>query len=251
MKNDYYEDKTENKIKYSFNLSGSRIAFGLLLIACAILMILDAVGISLGFLSGIPAFTVFLSALIVYWFFSELFKLRLWGLFFPLAFLFMVLEKHIAKWCGLPSENIINNWLVLLAASLLAVGVALLKPKRIARFSKKDGYRKSSVKGTKTCGSSTVYVDCGDGEKTVEVSNKLGSCDVYFSSIEEYDGNKTLIVHNELGSMTINVPSGWKINSSVNNDLGSISEPYDKAQGDITINIEGTNSLGSLSITRV
>ncbi len=234
---------------FHIKLSANRLVFGLLFIACAVCIILDAVGVSLGFLSGIPAWVMILTVINLIWLFDEIIKLKLSEIFFPIAFIFMLLEKYIAKWCGLEKSNIINNWLVFLCAILLCIGAKLITPKKKFRFTKQF----SKVKSHKSsCGTaSTIYVDCASDEDTVTVKNELGSCNVYFSNVESYEGNKTLYVENELGSMIIHVPSELRIASSISNELGSVTEPEDKGNGDKVIRITGTNELGSLRITRV
>lgn len=246
-----FEKKTKKGKTAHFSIKVNKLAFGLLLIACAVLIILDSVGVSLGFLSGIPAIKLVIGALLIVWTLTELIKLRISGIFFPLAFLFMLFEKYIAKWAGLDS-NIINNWLVILAAALLSIGCSLVFPKRkkatvIYDNSNTSGY--SSNGKTSSLSASTVYIDCNTFENE-SVVNELGSCQVFFSNVDEYKGGGTLNVVNELGSMKINVPSTWKIITSISNDLGAVNEPTE-SDGDKVIRIEGSNELGSMTIIRV
>ncbi len=238
---------------FHFKLSANRLVFGLLFIACAVFIILDAVGVSIGFLSGIPAWVLILTAVNLVWLIDEIIKLKFTDVFFPIAFIFMLLEKYIAKWCGLGKENIINNWLVFLCALLLMIGTKCLTPKRKFFFTKKKEHKLSggSIHSNSHGSASTVYVDCASDEECVKVVNELGACNVYFSNVESYAGNKTLEVHNELGSMMIHVPSQWRIVSNITNELGSVSEPEDIGESDKLLRISGSNELGSLRITRV
>lgn len=244
---------TKNGNTFHVKLSANRIVFGILFIACAVLIILDAVGISLGFLSVIPAWVFILTVLNLIWLTDVIIKLKLSEIFFPIAFIFMLLEKYIAKWCGLSKSNIINNWLVFLCALLLMIGTKCLAPKRkfTFKFTKTPTFTSKSIHNNSRGSASTIYVDCESDEDTYTIKNELGSCNIYFSNIESYGGNKTLDVHNELGSMQIHVPSQWRIVTSVSNSLGSVSEPEDKGSGDKVIRITGTNDLGSLRITRL
>ena len=113
------EKTTKNGDKLKVKVKFNRIAFGLLLIACAVIIILDTAGIGLAFLSGVPSITLIIGALLLLWFLSDLVKLRISRSFFPLAFLFILFEKHIAGWLKLESENIMNNWFVLLVLNAL------------------------------------------------------------------------------------------------------------------------------------
>ena len=244
-----YETKKGNT--FHFKLPINSVAIGILFIACAVFIILDAVGVSLGFLNGIPAWTLVMTALCAIWLINDLIKLKISEIYFPIAFGFMFLEKHIAKWCDLDKDNIINNWLVFLCAVLLCIGTKALTPKR--RWSSKiNNFKFDSTHIEKnTRGASTVYIDCNDVEDIAYVKNELGACNVYFSNVETYEGNKTLNVTNELGAMNIHVPSAWKIKTSIKNELGTVNEPEDGSRGDLVLYIEGKNELGALKIVKI
>ncbi len=244
-----YETRKGNKVH--FKLSVNRIAFGLLFIACAVLIILDAVGISLGFLSGIPAWIIILTALNLVWLIDLIVKLKISEIFFPIAFIFMLLEKHIAGWCDLGKSNIINNWLVFLVALLLSIGMKCLTPKR-KFFSKKTQHFFSgpNVHSNSRGSASTVYVDCSSDDDAVVVKNELGACNVYFSNVESYKGGMALEVYNELGAMTIHVPKEWNILTNIKNELGAVTASDEQGTTDKTIFINGKNELGSVRITR-
>ncbi|MBE6582078.1 MAG: hypothetical protein E7648_02290 [Ruminococcaceae bacterium] len=243
-----YEKDFETKKgkKVHFKLSVNRLAFGLLFIACAVLIILDAVGFSLGFLSGIPAWVLILTALNLVWLIDQIVKLKISEVFIPIAFIFMLLEKYIAGWCGLGKSNIINNWLVFLCALLLMIGAKLITPKKRFKkqFSKAENHKTS--RGT----ASTVYVDCETENENVSVKNELGACNVYFSNVESYKGGMVLEVYNELGAMTIHVPKEWNIVTNIKNELGAVTASEEEGTTDKTIFINGKNELGSVRITR-
>lgn len=238
--------ETENEKNFHFKLSANRIVFGLLFIACAVCIILDAVGVSLGFLSGIPAWVLILTVINLIWLFDAIIKLKLSMVFLPIAFIFMLLEKHIALWCGLGKSNIINNWIVFLCALLLCIGAKLIIPKK--RFGKR--FSKIKHHHTSPGTASTVYVDCETEDETVTVKNELGACNVYFSNVESYKGGMVLEVYNELGAMTINVPKEWNIVTNIKNELGAVTASEEEGTTDKTIFINGKNELGSVRITR-
>ena len=74
------------KKKISFN----NVALGILLIVCAVVIILDSLGVALGFFSGIPATTLILGSLVLVWLLTNLIRLKIPGLFIPLAILFVL-----------------------------------------------------------------------------------------------------------------------------------------------------------------
>ena len=215
------------------------------------LIVLDAVGVSLGFIADIPAWVLIMTVLCGIWLIDALVKLKFHEIYFPLAFAFMFLEKNIAMWCGLKNKNIINNWLVFFVALLLMIGTRCLMPRKswISRLSefKFGGDTENSSHANK----STVYVDCRDCDDRISITNDLGECEVFFSNVDCYENSITLVVSNHLGAMTINVPFGFRIVSSIENELGAVNLPSDASSGDMTLYIEGKNELGSLKIVRV
>ncbi len=255
MNNDFEYEKdhvTKKGNTVHFKISFSKLAFGLLFIAFAVFLILDSLGVSFGVLSTLPAWVLILSVLNIAWLIDRIVKLKISEIFFPIAFLFMLLESHIARWCNLKNENIIDNGIVFLCAFLLMLGVSFLTPKgRIRIKNGKKLYYHSGVHRKNSGSASTIYVDCENSEDDVLIKNELGSCNVYFSNVDSYNGNITMNVHNELGSMTIHVPSEWRISTNISNELGSVSEPDDSGKGDKLLRINGHNELGSLRITRV
>ena len=89
-----------------------KIFFGILFIALAIGLILDAVGVMPVIIDGIGEISVFkiiLGIMLVSIVINRIFKLKIGDIFLPLALLFMLFEKNIAYTLKLQDENIINN----------------------------------------------------------------------------------------------------------------------------------------------
>ena len=230
------------------------IGFGLLLIACAVFIVLDSVGVSLGIINSIPVVTLIIGALFFAGALTSFAKLKFGEAFFMLAFTFMIFEKYIARTLELKSDNIINNWLVLLVAFLLSVGVGLIFPKSsFIRISKgKSGKRSFNYSSENSLGGATVYIDCTSFESET-VINELGGCSVYFTNIEAYSGNGVLNVENNLGGMVIYVPRQWRIQSNIDNSLGSVNVSNDAGCGEDApvLTVNGENSLGGITFKRV
>jgi hypothetical protein len=237
-----------------FNIKFNRVAFGLLLIACAVLIILDSVGVGLGFLNSVPAVTLIIGAILALWLLDRIVRLRISEIFFPLAFMFILFEKYIASWLSLKGNNIMSNWLVLLLALLLHIGFTLIIPKR-QKHGFKTVYKGGVENGSKnnshnaSMGSSIIYIDCNTFVEE-RVKNEMGSCHVYFTNVDQYVGGGVLNLVNELGSLKVHVPTGWRIESSVTNEMGGFTEPSDKDVGEKSIVINGVNELGAISIDR-
>lgn len=250
----------KNKIRFN------NVALGVLLIACAVVIILDSLGVSLGFFNGIPATTLILGSLVLVWFLTNLIRLKIPGLFIPLAILFVLFEKYIASALSLESKNIIDNWIVFVVAILLNCGFSMLLPKSSMniRFGKSiyingknsthtsnsESNHTASSKGRKnSMSSSIVYIDCSTFVSET-VTNEMGSCQIYFTNVDQYAGNGVLTVKNRLGSMCINIPYDWSVNNQISNSMSSVSDIDDGTSGGLSITLNGSNELGSLSINK-
>ena len=239
----------KKKNNWNIKIRANRLAWGLLLIACAVLLLLDACGVSFGFLEGIPFFTLLVSGLLVGFLIAEIFSARFHRAFFTIAFLFMVLEKYIAGWIGADHSNLINNWLVLLIAFLLSVGTSLLRPRKL--FRRSLGTQGAfSGNNHNTAGSSTVYIDC-TSFTTEEVTNEFGSCQIFFSNVKAYEGGGKLLLRNEFGAMKVHVPKEWKIKSSLTAEFGALFVPDDSPEDGKVIEIVGKTEMGALKVIRV
>jgi len=230
----------------------SKWFWGIGFIVAAVLILLDGTGLLLPLshsLGGVSILSVFLGLLLVAFIITRLIKGRVASIFFPLAFLFLLFEKNLAFVCRWPT-NLINNWLVLLIALLLTIGVAILFPRggrrriayrTVSRFETYGNQAECSL------GASTVYVDCAT-MSPCNIENSLGSCRVHFENPNMYAGSGVLYVENNLGSMVIYVPSSWEVKASVENNLGSVSIPPSPVTGGPELSIRGENNLGSLTI---
>ena len=114
------------KKKMKMNFYANRIFWAIILLLSAALIILDAVGTGLGFLDGIPVIKIILGVLLLAMAVREGICLDYAGVIFSLTFLFLLFERNIARWCGIESGELINNWLALLAALLVVIALKLL-----------------------------------------------------------------------------------------------------------------------------
>lgn len=230
----------------------TKIFFGILAIVAAVLLILDATDVISPLTStvgDVSVFAVVLGIMLLSFAISRLIKGKIGEIFFPLAFIFMLFEKNVSVMIGRNGEDLINNWLVLLIALLLSIGFSILFHK------KKNHHIKCCVETNipphshagGSLGSSTVYVDSANITPN-HIENNLGSCHVYFENPERYAGGATLYVENNLGAMIINIPAAWKINTSIENNLGGVTIPKNDDTERPILYIKGENNLGSLTV---
>lgn len=230
---------SENKKKS--RSAGDRIFWGLILILSATLIIFDATSIGLGFLSGISVIRIILGILCLAWAISEIIKLRLSHIFFPLAFIFMLFQDKIAEFSG--NEKIMSNWVVLLCALLLTIGTSLIfkSPKTVTKS--------SESKSKHFIGNYARYIDITESDHFF-VDNNMGKTEVFFSNIDNYLGNATLEIENNMGNTVVYIPNGINAYCNIENSFGSVTVPVEERIGK-TLNITGKNSLGNVEIKYV
>ena len=232
--------------------SRNGLFFGIILVCAAVALILDGLGISI---SGaqISAWSIVGGVLCLAWLVIEIVELKFSHIFFPLAFIFLLFEGQIAAWLGHSDPNLISNWIVLLAALLLTIGVGALGGNFKKRKKIKSGENGNVVvintnEKKNFSQASVIYVDAADLGK-YEVENNCGSIHVYIENADRYGGGGALNIDNNCGSMVVHVPKAWRVVSSVDNSLGSVKIPsHETAEGAPVLKITGENNLGSLAI---
>ena len=218
------------------------IFWGVAFICAAVLILIDGIGTGLGVLNDIPIVKIILGVACLCWVINELYRRRLSHIFFPLSFLFMLFEGEIAKLCGLETDNILSNWLLLLCALLLTIGTGIICSTPYKVFNGK--------KRNKIMGKVTRYIDCSDFTYQ-EVEINMGSCEVFFENIENYQGNGTLHIENNMASMKIHVPATWHIVETISNDMGSVKLASTGDPAGKKVSITGENAMGNVTIELV
>ena len=227
-----------------------KIFWGIGLILAAAVLLLDAFGVITPFLDvvgGISAIQIVGALLLLSFIISRIIKLKFAEIFVPLALIFMIFEKNIAFYLGLESDNIINNWLLIGCAILLAIGVGILTPKRkrekVFSFKSSSGSKHYEREG----GSATTYFDCKDFVQE-NICNRLGETVVHFENEDEYTGGGVLNVDNKLGETVIYVSSRWNVRINVVSHLGETEQVGHGDKDGPTLTINGNNALGEVLI---
>ncbi|MBQ7335417.1 MAG: hypothetical protein IJW92_02955 [Clostridia bacterium] len=238
-----------------------KLVWGIGFILAAVLIVLDVAGVLSPLASvvgDISILALLLGLLLVCFIITRLVKGKFDQIIFPLAFLFMLFESNIAILCGAANHNLINNWLLLLVALLVQIGVGILCSSRkkhyVARVQTKfNGNKQHKTYAGGSLSSSTVYVNCATMTPNC-VENNLGSCTVYFENVEHYSGNGKLFVENNLGAMVICVPVAWQVHTEIENNLGAVNAPRNDATpySDASLlTVCAENNLGSLTVKYV
>lgn len=241
----------------------SKIFWGILLLLTAAALVLYGIGESKG-VFGMPMHKMLFAIVLSAWIiskvlFSDSLRERL-KIFFPLGLLFMVLETEIAKWAGLPSEEIINNWIVLLASILADIAITVLVPRGKSKgkhfnfsfegesdhrgFGEPESYDKNRFS------ESTVYIDASKTKKSF-VENKLGETNVYYQNAENIDPSipLELTIVNHMGETNIHVPADWYIVNEMSCALGAVNTRKNIASDNqVRLIVRGDNKMGETNI---
>ena len=165
------EDNGKN-LKFEMRSRRRSIVWGVAFLAAALLLIAGAVMDTMGINAEIPFFRIALCGLLLGLVVKSLTRGAIAEIFFPITFIFMLLEDSIISWCGLAVDDIMNNWLVLLCALLFTIAAGCLFPKKLRFGVKTDGV------GGKSFGSTVKYIDCAVF-KNETVENNMGSTSVF------------------------------------------------------------------------
>lgn len=217
--------------------------WGIVLIAAAILLLLDGLHIFTFDTLGLTPFRLFLVVLCAGWLIWELVRLKLSIIFLPMGLLFLLLEAPIAYSLGYENGDIINNWIVILVVLLLTVGLHCVLPKRVG------GKKKLSMMGDfNKCGSSDLYFDSAD-LSDARISDIVGNVNVFFSNQENYPGDQTVYISDIAGRVKIHLPQTWLVITHVSDCVGCAKVPP-QAEGtyEKSITLEITDIVGRVEV---
>lgn len=201
-------------VKFKKKAKTSAIFWGIVLIAAAVLLLLDGLHVFTLSTLGLTPWRIFLAVLSAGWLLCEIIRLKIDAIFLPLGALFLLLEAPIARFLGYESGDIMNNWIVVLIAVLLTIGFHIILPR-------KDG---GNVFPEFECGNSDMYFDAAD-LSNAEVSDIAGSVNVYVSNQENYPGNGTIRINDIAGRVTVHLPQTWLVVTHVSDCVGTTKVP--------------------------
>ncbi len=213
--------------------------WGVFLILSAVVIILDSIDL----FGSVSIFRLLLYIMCIAWFTKELLDRNISKLFFPAAFIFLLFEKYIGT-CFDLGTNIISNWVVLLAALLLTVGVGFLT--NDVTFGKRLRGHVVSSRSSNTFGEKTKYIDCSTLGNAF-VKNSFGETNVYFQNVETFTGG-TVIIENSYGEVTLHVPHALRVKTEISSFCGEVNEVRRGEAVAPTLLVTGKNSFGEVNI---
>ncbi|HBL83533.1 MAG: hypothetical protein A2Y17_00460 [Clostridiales bacterium GWF2_38_85] len=223
--------------------------WGLFLLFLAVFII----AIQIGSFSEIGTMTIIATALIFAMIITSLIKLQFFGVFVPLAFLYMIFEKPL----NLPD---ISGWLLILVALMLTAGIDMLFPHHRRRH---GVFCRNSSKGEELNGNK-VYAKTSFSEaskylhseslKNGEFNVSFGELNVYFDQAQLDPNGAEVYLDCNFGSMNVFIPRDWKVIDKLQANLGSVEHQHNSTvlAGDAPcLTLSGNVRFGSIEIKYV
>lgn len=224
-----------------------KIVWGILCLFTAILIPLNAMGISMGVIGLLPVSKLLLSLVLLAIGICIAIDRNWFLLPFPFGVIFMLLQKEISEYMGRGHEKLISNWLVLLSTVLIAIGLSFIS----AAFRRKKD--RATVSGKKYSGSAFAsemrYINCADFSQFM-LQVKMGETVVRFENPELYKGDGTLKIRCTMGHVIVYVPNDWSIDAQNDNQMGSIDLPQDLNGTGPVLHLYCSSNMGSIEIRR-
>jgi len=213
----------------------NRLFWGLVLIGAAVLLILNGIGVDLGY--GVNVWRILGGVLCLACIVDRIVEKRFTDLVIPLAFLFLIFEPTIAHAIGRSDDDLtlIPTWTVIFAAVLLTFGLKTI-------FRGSDGKKHSRF------GSSTIYLDGADLSGAT-ITDNMGKVEAYITNKEAYSGEGTITICDNLGSVRLHIPANWNVVANCSDNMGRVSIPeQDDGVFDKTVTIDIRDNLGSIEV---
>ncbi len=244
------------------------IFIGILFLVAAVLIILNA----LGYTMGIGPIEIALTAVLVVCLAKSIVKISFGGILFSVSFLLIIYAEQL----HIPQSII--PWPLLLFAMFATIGFNLIfrKSIRYKNFkTKQNAYYKhhgGDVEGVgenvfdKTSknvdgdyimeknifGGSTRYIK-SQNLMHADLSNQFGELKVYFDNANITANIATIVVTNSFGETHLYIPKTWNMENHLMATFGSIRDDNDIYQNENgpTVVVEGNVSFGEVKIFRV
>ena len=214
----------------------NRIFWGVVLIGAAALLILNGLGVDLGY--GVNVWRIIGGVLCLACVVDRIAEGRFTDIVIPLAFLFLIFEPTIAHAIGRADDDLdlISTWTVILAAILLTFGLKFL-------FREKGG-----IITLGKLGSSNVYLDGADLSDAV-INDNMGTVQAYVTNTEAYDGNGKITVRDNMGSVKLHLPSNWNVVANCHDNMGRVTIPEQKdGVYDRTVRLDIYDNMGGIEV---
>ena len=228
------------------------IFWGVAFLVTAVLLILLGLNVIETTALGVTPVGIVLSAVCLVCIVWELSYGRAYAFPLLLAVIFLCWEGAVAKlFPGRFSDgNIIDNWIVIVAAILVTAGVALI----VKSVRKKDrpgtapDPRYDSRRSSRSISMSELYFD-GASLVNGDVSEMIGNVSIFISNKERYRGGGSITVRNNIGVVSLHIPAEWQVISDVRSNVGPVRIPdHETAEGAVPITLRITENIGPVEV---
>ena len=214
----------------------NRIFWGVVLMGAAVLLVLNGIGVDLGY--AVNVWRIIGGVLCLAFLVDRIVELKFTDTVIPLAFLFLIFEPTIAHAIGRPDDKLklIPTWTVILAALLLTVGLKVI-------FREKSG-----VVNSGKFGSTSVYLDGAD-LSGAEICDNMGTVQAYITNPEAYEGGGCITIRDNMGNIKLHLPSAWNVVANCHDNMGHVTIPNQKdGICDKTVNLEVRDNMGGIEV---
>lgn len=240
------------------------VFWGVLLLICAALIVVDKLGYLGGFSAGRIILGVLFAALLV----RGIVRLRFGEILFPLAFLAILFDKPL----GITA---LTPWTVLFVALLGTIALNLLFGKSIRRVRFERGFHTRNkeviieevpgertqfreekysssgndrkVKLEVTFGSGAKYINAAEFEQG-KVECDFGQAEIYFDNAGALQGEAELRLECAFGHIIVHVPHEWIVKEKISQSFGGYQNTHVQPNSGPVLNIRGEVSFGSIEI---
>jgi predicted membrane protein len=193
-----------------------------------LLLAVFVIGSQIEAFGEIGAMTVIATAILAALVIPSLFNRNFFGIFFPLAFLYMIYREPLE----LPD---ISSWQLLVAALLASIGFSILfgtHRSKVVCFHKRNDYSYKSIPNKEDIddnnpytkvnfGSSSKYLH-SDSLKTGQFIVSFGALEVYFDQAQLSPDGAEINIDCSFGAIELFVPKHWKVRDNIKATLGGV-----------------------------
>lgn len=234
-------------------MKSKNLFWGLFFLALAVFTIASQIGAfgEIGVLSVLEGFL--LAALIIY----SLISLNFFGVFIPLAFLYMIFWQPL----GLPE---VSTWMLLLTGLLTSIGFSIIFHKKTKNISScvYEGHECSQTSETiddnnpsakVRFSSSSKYLH-SDSLQSGNFSASFGALEVFFDKTKLSPEGAEVFLDCSFAEIKLYVPRTWRVVENINVSLAEVkysSRPVDLTEDSPRLTLKGSVQFGGIEIVYI
>lgn len=240
-----------------------RLFRGIFFIACAILIVLNQIGI---FTYKLGFWAIIGSAIFLWGIIDGLIKARITEAVFSISFLLMIFAQplHITK---------LVPWTLLLAAALISIGLSIIFHNRfhtiiytrnkVKRMENKSKFfsnnmnniftdtaineKKSKVKINQTLSDTSRYINSKE-LKAINIGAKMSSINLYLDNAEAAGNHVDLNLDLLMVNLTLFVPLSWTIDNTIDPTFSNLEISGTSNGGGPVLHIAGHVNMSNIKI---